>query len=59
MTEVSEIDFSVFMRLYEVAADSANPAMSAFQEIGPHPQYSAHCGEGMATIFKRVVAYQS
>jgi len=56
MTEVSKIDFSVFMRLYEAAADSAKPAVIAFQEIGPHPEYAAHCGEVMATIFKRVGA---
>lgn len=56
MTEVSKIDFSVFMRLYEAVADSAKPAVIAFQEIGPHPQYAAHCGEVMATIFKRLGA---
>jgi regulator of RNase E activity RraA len=56
MTEVSKIDFSIFMRLYEAVGDSAKPAVITFQEIGPHPQYAAHCGEVMATIFKRLGA---
>ena len=38
------------------APTSAKPAVIAFQEIGPHPEYAAHCGEVMATIFKRVGA---
>lgn len=56
MTEVDKIDFTIFMRLYEAVADSSKPAVIAFQEIGPHPNYAAHCGEVMATIFKRLGA---
>lgn len=56
MTEVDKIDFTIFMRLYEAVADSSRPAVIAFQEIGPHPNYAAHCGEVMATIFKRLGA---
>ena len=56
MTEVERIDFTIFMSLYEAVANSPKPAIIAFQEIGPHPNYAAHCGEVMATIFKRLGA---
>jgi 4-hydroxy-4-methyl-2-oxoglutarate aldolase len=56
MTEVDKIDFTIFMRLYEAVAESPKPAVIAFQEIGPHPNFAAHCGEVMATIFKRLGA---
>jgi len=35
---------------------SPKPAVVAFQEIGPQPDYAAHCGEVMATIFQRLGA---
>lgn len=49
-------DWKVFMELYEAVAQSPKPAVVAFQEIGPHPDYAAHCGEIMATIFTRLGA---
>lgn len=50
------IDWDIFMELYEAVARSSKPAVVAFQEVGPHPDYAAHCGEVMATIFTRLGA---
>jgi len=50
------IDWGIFMQLYEAVARSSKPAVVAFQEVGPHPDYAAHCGEVMATIFTRLGA---
>ena len=56
MTESDGIDRGPFMRLYEAVAQSPRPAVVAFQEIGPHPDYAAHCGEVMATVFTHLGA---
>jgi len=45
-----------FMSLFETVLRSPKPAVVAFQEIGPHGDYAAHCGEVMATIFQRLGA---
>ena len=50
------VDRSVFLQLYEAVAQSPRPAVVAFQEVGPHGDYAAHCGEVMATIFTRLGA---
>jgi regulator of RNase E activity RraA len=50
------IDWQVFFRLYQAVAEAPKPAVVVFQEAGPHPDFAAHCGEVMATIFKRVGA---
>jgi len=49
-------DRKTFLSLYEAVMDSPKPAVVAFQEIGPQPDYAAHCGEVMATIFQRLGA---
>ncbi len=56
MTSSDAIDRGMFMRLYEAVAESPKPAVVVFQEIGPHPDYAAHCGEVMATAFTRLGA---
>jgi regulator of RNase E activity RraA len=56
MTETGAIDWGIFMELYEAVDVSPKPAVIAFQEVGPHPDYAAHCGEVMATIFTRLGA---
>jgi 4-hydroxy-4-methyl-2-oxoglutarate aldolase len=50
------VDRKIFLSLYEAVMNSAKPAVIAFQEIGPHGDYAAHCGEVMATIFHRLGA---
>jgi len=49
-------DRKAFLSLYETVMHSPKPAVVAFQEIGPRPDYAAHCGEVMATIFQRLGA---
>jgi len=49
-------DRKTFLSLYEAVMQSPKPAVVAFQEMGPQPEYAAHCGEVMATIFQRLGA---
>ena len=49
-------DRKVFLSLYEAVMESPKPVVVAFQEIGPQPDFAAHCGEVMATIFQRLGA---
>jgi 4-hydroxy-4-methyl-2-oxoglutarate aldolase len=50
------LDWSLFLQLFEAVAQSPKPAVVTFQEVGPHRNYAAHCGEVMATIFTRLGA---
>ena len=45
-----------FLELFKAVENSPKPAVVAFQEIGAHPDYAAHCGEVMATTFGRLGA---
>jgi len=45
-----------FLELFKAVEDSPRPAVIAFQEIGGHGDYAAHCGEVMATAFTRLGA---
>ncbi len=56
ITEGESAGIEQFVELYRAVEQSAKPAVIAFQEIGGHPDYAAHCGEVMATIFKRLGA---
>jgi regulator of RNase E activity RraA len=56
VTESEGQDTERFLELCEAVGQSAKPAVIAFQEIGGYPDYAAHCGEVMATIFKRLGA---
>ncbi len=49
-------DGSKFIDLYAAVAQSPKPAIVVFQEVGPFPDYAAHCGEVMATVFTRLGA---
>jgi regulator of RNase E activity RraA len=42
-----------FIEICEALRQSALPGIVVIQEIGPHPEYAAHCGEVMATMFQR------
>jgi regulator of RNase E activity RraA len=55
MTQAA-VDRRIFVQLCQAVADSPKPALVAFQEVGPQPDYAAHCGEVMATIFTRLGA---
>jgi regulator of RNase E activity RraA len=45
-----------FLELFKAVENSPKPAVVAFQEIGGHADYAAHCGEVMATAFTRLGA---
>lgn len=45
-----------FLELFTAVENSPKPAVVAFQEIGGHADYAAHCGEVMATAFTRLGA---
>lgn len=50
------IDWNTFVELYQAVNESPKPAVIVFQEIGRQPEFAVHCGEVMATIFKRLGA---
>lgn len=45
-----------FIELFEAIERSPKPAVVVMQELGPHPDCAAHCGEVLATIFSRLGA---
>src|SRR5207245_683371 len=45
-----------FVDLYNLVEQSPKPAIIVLQEIGGYADYSAHCGEVMATFFTRLGA---
>ena len=45
-----------FLELFKAVENSPKPVVVAFQEIGGHADYAAHCGEVMATAFTRLGA---
>jgi len=47
------VDPEMFFQLYEAVGEGRKPAVVVFQELGPHADYAMHCGETMATVFKR------
>lgn len=56
ITRSNEKREAEFIELFRAVANTPKPAIVVFQEIGPGPEYSAHCGEVMATIFLRAGA---
>jgi regulator of RNase E activity RraA len=56
LTQLHSTEERAFLELFQAVADSLKPAVVAFQEIGGHSDYSAHCGEVMATAFTRLGA---
>lgn len=56
VTQLEPGDNQRFIDLYKAVEASPKPAVIAFQEVGGHPDYAAHCGEVMSTIFTRVGA---
>lgn len=56
MTQANAPSEAAFIELFESLERSPKPAVIAFQEIGPHPDFAAHAGEIMATVFSRLGA---
>ncbi|MGQ9661214.1 MAG: RraA family protein [Kiritimatiellia bacterium] len=47
---------STFFDLCEAIQLSPKPVVVVMQEIGPHREFCAHCGEVLATVFQRLGA---
>ena len=56
VTQLHSTEERAFLELLKAVEDSPKPAVVAFQEIGGHGDYAAHCGEVMATAFTRLGA---
>src|SRR5512136_288670 len=56
VTGMHPTEEQVFLELFKAVENSPKPAVVAFQEIGGHGDYAAHCGEIMATAFTRLGA---
>lgn len=56
ISQTAPCDNHEFIRLYQAVEQSPKPAVIAFQEVGANPEFAAHCGEVMGTIFTRVGA---
>jgi len=56
VTQLEPADNMRFIELYQAVMASPKPTVIAFQEVGGHADYAAHCGEVMSTIFGRVGA---
>jgi len=56
VTQMHRPEERTFLDLLKAVEDSPKPAVVAFQEIGGHGDYAAHCGEVMATAFTRLGA---
>ena len=56
VTQLHSTEERPFLELLKAVEDSPKPAVVAFQEIGGHGDYAAHCGEVMATAFTRLGA---
>src|SRR6266571_4513458 len=56
VTQLHATEERAFLELFQAVETSPKPAVVAFQEIGGHGDYAAHCGEVMATAFTRLGA---
>jgi 4-hydroxy-4-methyl-2-oxoglutarate aldolase len=54
MTQMGPCLEEGFLELFEAVSSAGKPAVIALQEIGSYQDYAAHCGEVMATVFKRL-----
>jgi 4-hydroxy-4-methyl-2-oxoglutarate aldolase len=53
VTECYPTTVDRFVELYRKVGESPKPAVVVLQEVGGYPNYAAHCGEVMSTVFKR------
>jgi 4-hydroxy-4-methyl-2-oxoglutarate aldolase len=56
VSRMGEFELNKFVELYKALEAAPKPAVIALQEIGSHPDYAAHSGEIMSTIFTRLGA---
>lgn len=53
VSEMSPLSKGAFIDLFTAVDRSPKPAVVVMQEIGGSPEFAAHCGEVMATIFTK------
>jgi regulator of RNase E activity RraA len=56
VSRMADFELGRFVELYKTLEKAPKPAVIALQEIGAHPDFAAHCGEIMSTIFTRLGA---
>ena len=56
VTQTGSFELERFLDLYRAVEAAPKPAVIVLQEIGGFGDYSAHCGEVMATFFTRLGA---
>jgi 4-hydroxy-4-methyl-2-oxoglutarate aldolase len=56
VSRMTELDKAIFCDLFAAVDASPKPAVVVMQEIGGAPEFAAHCGEVMATVFTRMGA---
>lgn len=56
ITEMAPMEIGQFVDLYRAVQAAPKPAVVVLQETGGFPDYAAHCGEVMATVFTRLGA---
>jgi regulator of RNase E activity RraA len=54
MTQMGPCSEEGFLGLFKEVAAVRKPAVIVLQEVGGHRDHAAHCGEVMATVFKRL-----
>jgi regulator of RNase E activity RraA len=55
-TEGEPFDSQVWWNVLKGIDASPKPAVVVFQDVGPRPSHSCHCGDGMASVMKRLGA---
>jgi regulator of RNase E activity RraA len=56
ISQTGPFELERFVDLYRLVEAAPKPAIIVLQEIGGYSNYAAHCGEVMATFFKRLGA---
>ena len=56
VTQANPDDRSMWLRLYEAIAEAPKPSVVVFQELGGQPDFAAHAGEIMCSVFARLGA---
>jgi 4-hydroxy-4-methyl-2-oxoglutarate aldolase len=55
-TEGPPFDARVWWNVLKGIDASPKPAITVFQDVGPRPSHSCHCGDGMASVMSRLGA---
>ncbi len=56
ISQTAPFELDQFTQLYQLVQSAPAPAVIVLQEVGGYGNYAAHCGEVMATFFRRLGA---